>query len=197
MFTGIVEEQGIITNIEPTGLTIQASRVLEDAEIKDSIAIDGICLTVTASGSDWFHVDTMPETIRRTRLSQLSIGSPVNLERSLLASARIGGHMVQGHVEASVPVLTVKEDGIGVQVEIALPEHLRPYIVAKGFVALNGVSLTVVETQPDRFSIALIPYTREHTNLGLIEPGTLLNLETDILGRYVVQFLQARETPSA
>ncbi|HTK11778.1 MAG TPA: riboflavin synthase [Ktedonobacteraceae bacterium] len=193
MFSGIVEEQGIITSIEPTGLTIQASRVLEDAEIKDSIAVDGICLTVTEQGNGWFHVDTMPETIRRTRLQQLTIGSPVNLERSLLASARIGGHNVQGHVEAAVPVLSVKEDGIALQVEIALPEELRPYIVAKGFVALNGASLTVVAKTKESFSIALIPYTREHTNLGLVEPGTLLNLETDILGRYVVQFLQERE----
>jgi riboflavin synthase len=135
----------------------------------------------------------MPETIRRTRLSQLTVGSPVNLERSLLATARIGGHMVQGHIEAAVTVLSVQEDGIGVQVEITLPEPLRPYVVAKGFIALNGVSLTVVETFKDRFSIALIPYTREHTNLGQVQPGTLLNLETDILGRYVVQFLQARE----
>jgi riboflavin synthase len=193
MFSGIVEEQGIITSIDPTGLTIQASRVLEDSEIKDSIAIDGICLTVTDHGKDWFHVDTMPETTRRTRLQQLTIGSPVNLERSLLASARIGGHNVQGHVEAAVPVLSVKEDGIALQVEIALPEELRPYIVAKGFVALNGASLTVVSKTKESFSIALIPYTREHTNLGLVEPGTLLNLETDILGRYVVQFLQERE----
>jgi riboflavin synthase len=194
MFTGIVEEQGIITSISPNGLTIEASRVLEDSEIKDSIAIDGICLTVTNSGPGWFRVDTIPETIRRTRLSQLTVGSPVNLERSLLATARIGGHMVQGHVEAAVAVLSVQEDGTGVQVEITLPDPLRPYIVAKGFIALNGVSLTVVETSTDRFSIALIPYTREHTNLGQVQPGTLLNLETDILGRYVVQFLQARES---
>ncbi len=192
MFSGIVEEQGIITSIEPTGLTIHARHVLEGSEIKDSIAIDGVCLTVTEYGNSWFHVDTMPETLRRTRLGQLAIGAPVNLERSLLATARIGGHMVQGHVEAAVPVLSVKEDGIALQVEIALPEHLRPYVVSKGYVALNGASLTVVSTTKEHFSIALIPYTREHTNLGIIEPGTLLNLETDILGRYVVQFLQER-----
>ena len=196
MFSGIVEEQGTITSIEPTGLTIQASRVLEDAEIKDSIAVDGICLTVTEQGKDWFRVDTMPETIRRTRLSQLTVGSSVNLERSLLATARIGGHTVQGHVEAATPVLSVAEDGNSLLVEIALPAELRPYVVAKGFIALNGASLTVVSKTPESFSIALIPYTREHTNLGQVEPGTLLNLETDILGRYVVQFLQEREAAS-
>ncbi|GAC1430485.1 MAG: riboflavin synthase [Ktedonobacteraceae bacterium] len=193
MFSGIIEEQGIITRVEPTGLTIQARHVLEGSEIKDSIAIDGVCLTVTEYGNDWFHVDTMPETLRRTRLGQLAVGSPVNLERSLLATARIGGHMVQGHVEAAVPVLSVKVDGIALQVEIVLPEYLCPYIVSKGYVALNGASLTVISATKEHFSIALIPYTREHTNLGIIEPGTLLNVETDILGRYVVQFLQERE----
>jgi riboflavin synthase len=179
MFSGIVEEQGIIKSIGPTGLTIQATHVLEGSEIKDSIAIDGVCLTVTEYGDDWFHVDTMPETLRRTRLGQLTIGAPVNLERSLAATARIGGHMVQGHVEAATPVLSVKEDGIALQIEIALPEHLRPFVVTKGYVALNGASLTVVSTTKELFSIALIPYTREHTNLGIIEPGTLLNMETD------------------
>jgi riboflavin synthase len=193
MFSGIVEEQGIITGIEPTGLTIQANLVLEDAAIKDSIAVDGICLTITERGEDWFRVDTMPETVRRTRLQQLAVGSPVNLERSLLASARIGGHNVQGHIEAAVPVLSVREDGNSLLVEIALPADLRPYIVPKGFITLNGASLTVVTRAKASFSIALIPYTREHTNLGQVKPGTLLNLETDILGRYVVQFLQGRE----
>lgn len=102
--------------------------------------------------------------------------------------------MVQGHVEASVPVLSLKEDGIALHVEIVLPEHLRPYVVSKGFIAVNGVSLTVVENLEDRFSVALIPYTREQTNLGRFQVGTLVNLETDILGRYVVQYLrQARE----
>ena len=101
--------------------------------------------------------------------------------------------MVQGHIEAAVPVLSIREDGIALQVEIALPEQLRPYVISKGFIAVNGVSLTVVESGQDRFSIALIPYTQEHTNLGCLQVGTLLNLETDILGRYVVQFLRLKE----
>ena len=132
----------------------------------------------------------MPETLRCTNLGSLQLGAEVNLERSLAANGRIGGHVVQGHVEASVMVLSIQKDGIGLSVEIELPVHLRPYIVSKGFVALNGVSLTVVEVKDDWFSIALIPYTREHTNLGQLQPGTKLNLETDILGRYIVQHLQ-------
>jgi len=190
MFTGIVEELGTLKQIEPTGLVIQARSVLQDAAIKDSIAVDGICLTITEQEEDWFRVDTMPETQRRTRLASLQPGDKVNLERSLAANGRIGGHMVQGHVEASAAVLRLQEDGIGLNVEIELPEALRPFVIAKGFIAINGVSLTVVESLPDRFSIALIPYTREHTNLGQLRVGTLLNLETDIIGRYVMQFFR-------
>lgn len=190
MFTGIVEEVGTLQQIESTGLVIQARSVLQDAAIKDSIAVDGICLTITEQGEDWFRVDTMPETQRRTRLASLQPGDKVNLERSLAANGRIGGHMVQGHVEASAAVLSLQEDGIGLNVEIELLEALRPFVIAKGFIAINGVSLTVVESLPDRFSIALIPYTREHTNLGQLQVGTLLNLETDIIGRYVMQFFR-------
>jgi riboflavin synthase len=190
MFSGIIEEQGTIQQCEPTALVITATNVLSDLQIKDSISVDGTCLTVTALGTDWFRVDTMPETLRRTRLGSLHPGNTVNLERSLPANGRIGGHMVQGHVEACVHVLSIQEDGIGLSVVIELPPLLRPYVVSKGFIALNGISLTVVETAPDSFSIALIPYTREHTNLGQVQPGMQLNLETDILGRYVVQFLQ-------
>jgi riboflavin synthase len=190
VFTGIVEEVGTLKDLEPTGMVIQATLVLQDATIKDSIAVDGACLTVTAQGEGWFRVDTMPETQRRTRFGNLLPGAPMNLERSLVANGRIGGHMVQGHIEATAAVLTAEEDGIGRTVEIVLPEALRPYVVSKGFIAINGVSLTVVECKQDRFSIALIPYTREHTNLGQLRVGELVNLETDILGRYVVQFLR-------
>ena len=192
MFTGIVEEIGTLKQIEPTGLVIQAQLILQDGEVKESIAVDGICLTITELGTDWFRVDTMPETLRCTRLGSLRAGDSVNLERSLLADGRIGGHMVQGHVEATSAVLSIREDGMAQYIEIELPEALRPYVLPKGFIAVNGVSLTVVECLEDRFSIALIPYTQEHTNLGRLQAGTLLNLETDIMGRYVVRFLQQR-----
>jgi riboflavin synthase len=187
MFTGIIEETGVLQYIEPTSLVIQAELVLQDITVKDSIAVDGICLTVTERGENWFRVETMPETVRRTRLSALQAGDVVNLERSLAADGRIGGHMVQGHIEATVQVLALRSDGIGLDIEIERPEQLAPYIIAKGFIALNGISLTVVDSLPGRFSISLIPYTREHTNLGQVQVGTLLNLETDIVGRYIVQ----------
>jgi riboflavin synthase len=190
MFTGIVEEVGTLRQVEPTGLVIQAQHVLEGVEVKDSMAVDGACLTITDRGEDWFRVDTMVETLRRTRLGRLQPGDVVNLERSLPANGRIGGHLVQGHIEAPASVLTIREDGMALYVEIALPEDLRSYVVSKGFVAVNGVSLTVIESMHDRFSVALIPYTHQHTNLGRVQLGMLLNLETDIVGRYVVQFLQ-------
>jgi riboflavin synthase len=190
MFSGIIEEKGTLRQIEETGLVITAQHILSDVAIKDSVAVDGTCLTVTEIGEDWFRVDVMPETVRRTRLDSLQPGASVNLERSLPANGRIGGHMVQGHIEATVTVLATHQDGIGLDVEIELPEHIRPYVVPKGFIALNGVSLTVVNVWSDRFSISLIPYTREHTNLDEIKPGMLLNIETDILGRYVAQFLK-------
>jgi riboflavin synthase len=187
MFTGIVEETGVLQYIDSTSLVIQAKLVLQDLTVKDSIAVDGICLTVTEQGESWFRVDVMPETLRRTRLSTLRAGDMVNLERSLVANGRMGGHIVQGHVEATAQVLAVHPDGIGLDVEIERPEQLAPYIIAKGFIAINGISLTVVDSLPDRFSISLIPYTREHTNLGQVQIGTILNLETDIVGRYLLQ----------
>ena len=190
MFSGIIEEKGYLQQRDPTGLIIQAQKILEDVAIKDSIAVDGTCLTVTELGDGWFKVDTMPETLRRTRLGNLQPHDVVNLERSLPTNGRIGGHMVQGHVEACVKVISTREDGIGLDVVIELPGHIQPYIVPKGFIALNGVSLTVVDAWEDSFSISLIPYTREHTNLGEVHPDMQLNLETDILGRYVAQFLK-------
>lgn len=187
MFTGIIEETGILLHIEPTGLVIQAELVLQDLTVKDSIAVDGICLTVTEQGESWFRVDTMPETLRRTRLSALRAGDSVNLERSLAANGRIGGHIVQGHVEATTQVLAMRPDGIGLDVEIERPEQLAQYIIPKGFITINGISLTVVDSLPGRFSISLIPYTREHTNLGQVQIGTIVNLETDIVGRYIMR----------
>ena len=160
MFTGIVEETGVLQHVDSTALVIQAELVLQDLAVKDSIAVDGICLTVTERGENWFRVDVMPETLRRTRLGALRAGDSVNLERSLAANGRIGGHIVQGHVEATAQVLALRPDGIGLDVVIERPEQLAPYIVAKGFIAINGVSLTVVDSLSGRFSIALIPYTR-------------------------------------
>ncbi|MBX5449829.1 riboflavin synthase [Thermogemmatispora sp.] len=196
MFTGIVEAVGDIIAASATALEIVLPTNWPEVQVGDSIAVDGACLTVVARGEHWLRVELMPETLRRTRFATLireersgQDERAVNLERSLPVGGRFGGHIVQGHVEAVVPVLSTHEEGNSLVCEIALPAALRPYIVPKGFVALNGVSLTVVTCQDDRFSIALIPYTRFHTNLGRLRPGCLLNLESDIVGRYLVQLL--------
>lgn len=190
MFTGIVEEIGALQSREETGLVIQAKTILTDVTVKESVAVDGACLTITARGEDWFRVETMPETLRRTRLGTLQPGDLLNLERSVAANGRLGGHLVQGHIEATAPVLDLRPDGIGLEVEIGLPEHLAPFVVAKGFISVNGVSLTVVKRQAGHFSVALIPYTRKHTNLGHLRVGSLVNLESDIVGRYIFQLME-------
>jgi len=189
MFTGIIEEIGTLLCREATGLVIQAEHILADVAVKESVAVDGTCLTVTEQAENWFRVDTMPETLRRTRLGTLEAGDLLNLERALAVGARMGGHIVQGHIEATASILARRRDGIGLQVEIGLPEQLAPFVIAKGFIAVNGVSLTVVDRQVDRFFVALIPYTREHTNLGQLQVGSLVNLESDMVGRYIKQFV--------
>jgi len=191
VFTGIIEEVGTLVQREATSLLLRAHLVMQDLAVRESIAVDGVCLTVVERGEDWFRVETMPETLRRTRFHTLHSGDPINLERSLPAHGRIGGHMVQGHVEATAPILALRPDGIGLEVEIALPPHLSLSIIPKGFIALNGVSLTVVDCQHDRFSIALIPYTRAQTNLGQLAAGSVLNIETDIVGRYIERFVHS------
>ncbi|WP_376794922.1 riboflavin synthase [Thermogemmatispora sp.] len=202
MFTGIVEAVGTVLSTSATTMEIAIPGVWSDVRLGDSLAVDGACLTVVARGHDWLRVELMPETLRRTRFAALVAGESagqgervVNLERSLPVGGRFGGHLVQGHVEAVVPVLSTHEEGNSLVCEIALPAALRPFVVPKGFVALNGVSLTVVACQSDRFSVALIPYTRAHTNLGHLRPGSLLNLESDILGRYLVQLLDHYALP--
>ncbi|MBE3568130.1 MAG: riboflavin synthase [Thermogemmatispora sp.] len=204
MFTGIVEEVGTVLATDATTLEIAIPAAWPDVKEGDSIAVDGACLTVVARGEHWLRVEVMPETLRRTRFASLIAGErsgqdderAVNLERSLPVGGRFGGHIVQGHVEAVVTVLSTREEGNSLVCEMTLPVALRPYIVPKGFVALNGVSLTVVSCQGDRFSVALIPYTRTHTNLGRLRPGSLLNLESDILGRYLVQLVGHYAVPS-
>jgi riboflavin synthase len=185
MFTGLVEEIGTILCRESTGLLIHAPSGFPDVTCKEHLAVDGVCLTVIERGEQWFHVETMPETLRYTRLGCLQPGAQVNLERALPSDGPISGHFVQGHIEATVAVLSVKEGSMARYCEVERPAHLRSSIIPKGLIILNGVTLTVLECQPDRFSFALIPYAWEHTNLGEIHPGTVLNLET-----YMVQALQ-------
>ncbi len=190
MFTGIVEEIGVAREIRPGRLIIGAKKVLEGTSVGDSIAVNGACLTVTALGDGSFTVDVMPETMRRTNLGRLHYGDPVNLERALLVGGRLGGHFVQGHVDDTGKVLSVTPDGDASIVKFSAPSKLMRYIVNKGFIAVDGVSLTVIEPDVFSFSVSLVEYTRKQTILSDKKPGDMVNLEVDIIAKYVERLKQ-------
>ncbi len=190
MFTGIVEETGTIQDALPGGLIIGARVVLAGAKLGDSINVNGACLTVVQLHEGAFTVDLMPETIRRTNLGSLRIGDTVNLERAVAVGERLGGHLVQGHVEATARVVSVTPEGEAVLVRYEAPTEIMRYVVRKGFIAVDGVSLTVVDRDDGSFNVSLVQYTQENTNLTRRQPGGLVNLETDILARYVEQLLK-------
>ena len=189
MFTGIVEEVGIVAAISDNAMTVRASKVLEDVKLGDSIAVNGTCLTAVSFTKSEFSVDLSPETMRRTSLGQLSEGSPVNLERALLASDRMGGHIVQGHVDGTGRIMSTKTDGDSIIFRVRVPKRLNRYIVEKGFVAVDGISLTVVKRGASSFTLAVIPYTLNNTNLASLSVGDRVNLEADILAKYVESLL--------
>jgi len=196
MFTGIIEEIGKVTSIRRQGsqamqLTIGAKKVLEKVQLGDSIAVNGVCLTVTRyEPGQWFEVDVMPETMKSTNLGQLQPGSPVNLERAMTPESRFGGHFVSGHVDATGRV--VRRDAIAnaVLFEFAAPESFLKQLVPKGSVAVDGISLTVVDVKADRFGVSIIPHTLEQTILQFKRVGDTVNLEADMLGKYVRHYLE-------
>ena len=189
MFTGIVEEVGVVSKITNNGMSVKASRVLSDVKLGDSIAVNGTCLTAVSFTASEFSVDLSPETMRRTSLGQLTEGGRVNLERALSASDRIGGHIVQGHVDATGRITSIKPDGDSIIFRVRIPKRLDKYIVEKGFVAVDGISLTVVKRGASSFTLAVIPYTLENTNLAVLSEGDQVNLEADILAKYVESLL--------
>ena len=185
MFTGIVEEVGTVAACGEYGLTMSARLVMGDLKLGDSIAVNGTCLTVVELETDKFRVDLAPETLRRTSLAELSEGGAANLERPLAASDRLGGHIVQGHVDATGRVMTVRPEGDCYIFRIRVPKRLMPYVVEKGFIAVDGISLTVVKRGAASFTVSVIPYTFSHTNLKDKSIGSRVNLEVDILAKYV------------
>jgi riboflavin synthase len=187
MFTGIIEEIGKVApaDVRDDGLVIAARVVLEGTAIGDSIAVNGACLTVTKVSDDAFSVGVMPETWRRTSLGDLAVGEAVNLERAVLAGGRLGGHIVQGHVDSVGVVDAVQSDGNALAIRIAAGPEILRYVVEKGFIAVEGASLTVTHVDEESFGIALIPFTRENTAPRLKEVGKRVNLEVDILAKYV------------
>ena len=189
MFTGIVEEVGTVAVLEGYGLTIRAGQVMEQLKLGDSMAVNGTCLTVVEFDRQQFKVDLAPETLRRTALGQLESGNGVNLERPLAVNDRLGGHIVQGHVDASGRIMSIRPEGDCVIFRVRSPKRFMPYIVEKGFIAVDGISLTVVSKGATSFTLSVIPYTLQNTNLREKSAGHRVNLEVDILAKYVESLL--------
>jgi riboflavin synthase len=194
MFTGIVEEIGEVRAISPGRLNIKATEVLKGTRRGDSISVNGACLTVTAISNKSFEVEIMPETVRRTNLGRLNYGDKVNLERAVPADGRFGGHFVQGHVDDVGKVLSVKPEEGAYIARISAPAHLMRYIVSKGFIAVDGVSLTVVDWDDFSFSVSLVDFTRKYSTLGIIRPGDTVNLEVDIIAKYVEKLQKSHDS---
>lgn len=196
MFTGIIEQVGTISAVEPLGdsvrLTIDAPAILDGVALGDSIAVNGVCLTVAEHTATTFTADCMQETLDRSNLGELRVGSPVNLERAALVNARLDGHIVQGHVDATTTLTSRKSSEHWDVLRFALPPNLARYVVEKGSIAINGTSLTVSALGDDYFEVSLIPITLRDTIFGKLAVGGTVNLEVDVLAKYVERNLTFR-----
>lgn len=198
MFTGLVEELGKVKAIEKGArsvrITIAAKKVLEDVKLGDSIAVNGTCLTAVAYDASQFTADVMPETVNKTVLAHLKPGDLVNLERTLRLGDRFGGHMVSGHVDSVGTIISKEQNDIAIIVKICVTPETSRYIIQKGSIAIDGISLTVVEAADTWFSVSLIPHTAKMTTLGYKRVGDAVNLETDIIGKYVEKLCTPKES---
>lgn len=190
MFTGIIEDVGKVQSIvqgqNTMKLTISSSKILTDVHLGDSIAVNGVCLTVTSFSVRHFTVDVMPETVKSTSLQSLTVGSYVNLERAMSANGRFGGHFVSGHVDGTGIIVKKRPVANAVYIDIAISESLSQYCLLKGSIAIDGTSLTIFEIQPQLVTVSLIPHTYRETVLGMKKERDIVNIETDLLGKYVI-----------
>jgi riboflavin synthase len=193
VFTGLIEEVGHVLWIRiserGTQLQVSAPNLARDTAVGESIAVNGCCLTISSQREDQLTFDLLEETLDRTNLKQLRRDSPVNLERALVAGASMGGHFVQGHIDCTSKVISFERAGNDYRLEVDLPSDFAHYAAYKGSVALNGISLTIGELLPKSFAVFVIPHTKRHTNIEIIQPGDLLNIEFDILAKYVERML--------
>ena len=193
MFTGIIEEKGRIVSIrrgmKSSVLQIAGSRIFGDLKIGDSVAVNGVCLTVTSMANGSFTADVMSETLNRSSLGELKVNSAVNLERAMAADGRFGGHIVSGHIDGTGTISKIERDDNAVWYTIKAPEKLMRYIVEKGSIAIDGISLTVAKTSREAFSVSIIPHTIQETILDTKGVGSIVNLENDIVGKYIERFL--------
>ncbi len=199
MFTGLIEAIAEVAEVKPTAAGFRlrlTSSLSKDLTPGESLSVNGVCLTVVSADAEGIHLDISPETARVSALGVLRRGALVNLERPLRADARLGGHFVQGHVDATAAVEDIRQDGDSFWLTIRYPPALAPLIVRKGSIAVNGISLTVAGVDDRHFDVQIIPYTWEHTNLHLMKPGEQVNIECDILGKYVVRVAELAGMPS-
>ena len=200
MFTGIIEEKGKIEAInqgtKSCVLTIRAKHILDDVKIGDSVAVNGVCLTATTVGSDYFTADVMSETLRRSSLGSLKSGSEVNLERAMAMGGRFGGHIVSGHIDGTGTILSMTKEDNAVWVTIETTKPILNLIVEKGSIAIDGISLTVAAVDEKSFSVSLIPHTGKETTLLSKKPGDIVNLENDIVGKYIEKLMKKTESTS-
>ena len=193
MFSGIVEEIGTVEAVSASTLSFKGKAVLDDLKPGDSAAVNGVCLTVTTIRGQVFAVNIMPETFRRSNLGALRVGDSVNLERALTLSGRLGGHLVQGHIDATGVIERFEQEGDAQLLTVSAPAEVMRYIVDKGFIAVDGLSLTVVRRTAGTFTVSLVGYSREHTTMGRRRPGDRVNLEADIIAKYVENFVSSRD----
>lgn len=201
MFTGIVEEVGTVKAVQHGAVSsfieIAADKIFEDMHLGDSIAVNGVCLTVTRFGGGSFRADVMNETLKRSSLGSLQSGSPVNLERAMAADGRFGGHFVSGHIDGTGTITDIRRDGIAVWYTIAAAPEILRYIVEKGSIAIDGISLTVAALTERSFSVSIIPHTAEQTVLSSKKSGDTVNLENDIIGKYVERLMSNKSEKSS
>ena len=190
MFTGIIQEIGTIASLPPGGMVINAGRTLEGIELGGSIAVNGVCQTVTAFTASSFSVEVMPETLKKTNLGSLKIGDRVNLERPLGLGGEVGGHLVKGHIDDTGKVTSITQESGALLMRFAAPPEVMRYIVEKGFIAVDGTSLTVIAKDPVSFSVSVVGFTRDKTVLADRRVGDTVNLEVDIIGKYVAAFTE-------
>jgi len=198
MFTGLIEEVGTVATIDHAGrLDVATEKLGEKVQLGDSVAVNGCCLTVARGLGNHLGFDVLQESFERTNLKSLRPGSPVNLERAVAAGAPLGGHFVQGHVDCAAAIIASEESGADLRVEIELPPEFARYVAYKGSIAVNGISLTVAEILAKSFAVWIIPHTRAETNLATVRLGDLVNLEFDLLAKYVERVLNRDPAPRA
>ena len=193
MFTGIVEEIGTVKSVQSKVITIEANKIFDDLHLGDSVAVNGTCLTVSSFDNKIFNADVTQETLNRTNLGSLKNGSKVNLERAMTLSGRFGGHIVSGHIDGVGSIKSMKKDDNAIILTIEVSKHLMKYIVEKGSVAVDGISLTVASLTDNTFSIAVIPHTLKETVLYYKKEGDKVNIENDVIGKYVERLLTFKE----